>query len=183
LKVNMMAEVVTLGECMAVLYPPEPIPIEHAETLLLGVGGAETNLAIRLQRMGHAARFISRVGDDPFGRRIIRTLAAEGVDTSFVTVDGTTPTGVYFREWLTGGERRVYYYRAGSAACRLASADLQPAAFQGARIVHLTGITPALSPDCAAAVRRAIELAHAVGALGDYAGQQPEPALDNPDDR
>jgi hypothetical protein len=89
LKVNMMAEVVTLGECMAVLYPPESIPIEHAETLLLGIGGAETNLVIRLQRMGHTARFISHVGDDPFGRRIIGTLAVEGVDTSFVTVDAT----------------------------------------------------------------------------------------------
>jgi 2-dehydro-3-deoxygluconokinase len=58
-----MSEVVTLGECMAVLYPPAPVAIDGAPTLLLDIGGAESNLAIHLQRLGHTARFISRVGD------------------------------------------------------------------------------------------------------------------------
>ena len=107
-----MPEVVTLGECMAVLYPPEPITLDGATTLLLDIGGAESNLAIWLQRQGHTARFISRVGDDPFGQRIIGTLADCGVDTTFVTADATAPTGVFFREWLPDGTRRVYYYRA-----------------------------------------------------------------------
>jgi 2-dehydro-3-deoxygluconokinase len=159
-----MAEVVTLGECMAVLYPPEPVALDQAPTLLLDIGGAESNLAIRLQRLGHTARFISRVGDDPFGHRIVQTLAESRVDSAFITVDAIAPTGVFFREWLPDGTRRVYYYRAGSAASRLSPTDLRLEAFQGARIVHLTGITPALSPGCAAAVARAIELARAVGA-------------------
>jgi 2-dehydro-3-deoxygluconokinase len=149
---------------MAVLYPPEPVEIEHSHTLLLDIGGAEANLAIRMQRLGHTARFISRVGDDPFGRRILNTLDEHGVDTAFVTVDPTNSTGLYFREWLPDGARKVYYYRTGSAACALTPADLPPAAFAGARIVHLTGITPALSPGCAATVARAIELAHLAGA-------------------
>lgn len=159
-----MPEVVTLGECMAVLYPPEPVEIERSRTLLLDIGGAEANLAIRMHRLGHTARFISRVGDDPFGRRILDTLEEHGVDTNFVTTDPTNPTGVYFREWLPDGTRKVYYYRAGSAACALTPTDLPPEAFTGARIVHLTGITPALSPGCAATVARAIELAHLAGA-------------------
>ncbi len=159
-----MSEVVTLGECMAVLYPPEPVAIDGAPTLLLDIGGAESNLAIHLQRLGHTARFVSRVGDDPFGRRIIGTLADHGVDTAFVTVDKAAPTGVFFREWLPDGTRRVYYYRADSAARRLAPTDLRSEAFAGARIVHLTGITPALSTSCAAAVVRAIELARTAGA-------------------
>lgn len=159
-----MPEVVTLGECMAVLYPPDPVAIDGAPTLLLDIGGAESNMAIQLRRLGHSARFVSRVGDDPFGRRIVGTLAQFGVDTNFVTVDPAAPTGVFFREWLADGTRRVYYYRAGSAAARLGPADLRPEAFAGARIVHLTGITPALSPGCAAAVGRAIELARAAGA-------------------
>jgi 2-dehydro-3-deoxygluconokinase len=159
-----MAEVVTLGECMAVLYPPEPVAIEQAARLLLDIGGAESNLAIRLRRLGHTARFISRVGDDPLGQRIARTLSEHGVDTAFVAVDAIAPTGVFFREWLPDGARRVYYYRAGSAASRLSPADLRPEAFEGARIVHLTGITPALSAGCAATVARAIELAREAGA-------------------
>ena len=159
-----MPEVVTIGECMAVLYPPKPVEIERSHNLLLDIGGAEANLAIRLQRLGHTARFISRVGNDPFGRRILNTLGEHGVDTTFVTVDPANPTGLYFREWLPDGARKVYYYRAGSAACALTPADLPPAAFTGARIVHLTGITPALSPGCAATVARAIELAHLAGA-------------------
>lgn len=159
-----MPEVVTLGECMAVLYPPEPIEIERSGTLLLDIGGAEANLAIRMQRLGHTARFISRVGNDPFGRRIVGTLKEHKVDSAFVTVDPSRPTGIYFREWLPDGARKVYYYRAGSAACALTPTDLPPEAFTGARIVHLTGITPALSSSCAATVARAIELAHLAGA-------------------
>src|SRR6266542_2239590 len=71
-----MTEVVTLGECMGVLYPEQPVTLDAATTLTLDIGGAEANLAIRLSRLGHTTRFISRVGDDPFGCRIRATLAA-----------------------------------------------------------------------------------------------------------
>jgi len=163
-----MSEVVTLGECMAVLYPREPVTLDDADLLALDIGGAEANLSIGLSRLGHSARFISRVGDDPFGHRMRATLRREGVDTSYLITDDAAQTGVFFREWLPDGARRVYYYRAGSAASRLAPADLRPEAFAGARMVHLTGITPALSASCAAAVAKAIELAHAAGALVSF---------------
>ena len=163
-----MCEVVTLGECMAVLYPREPVTLDDADVLALDIGGAEANLSIGLSRLGHRARFISRVGDDPFGQRMRATLEREGVDTTYLATDAGAQTGVFFREWLPDGARRVYYYRAGSAASRLAPDDLRPAAFEGARIVHLTGITPALSASCAATVTRAIELAHAAGALVSF---------------
>lgn len=163
-----MPDVVTLGECMAVLYPPDPVTLDEARTLLLDVGGAEANLSIALARLGHTARFISRLGDDPFGRRVRAVLAAEGVDTSALMVDAGAPNGVFFREWLADGARRVYYYRAGSAASRLTPGDLTSDQFAGARILHLTGITPALSSSCAAACIRAIELARAAGALVSF---------------
>jgi 2-dehydro-3-deoxygluconokinase len=153
---------------MAVLYPVEPVGLDDATTLALDVGGAEANLAIGLSRLGHSARFVSRVGDDPFGRRMRATLAQEGVDTDYLTVDDAAPTGVFFREWLPDGVRRVYYYRAGSAASRLRAEDLRPELFAGARVVHLTGITPALSQSCAAAVARAIEVAHKLGAVVSF---------------
>ncbi|HWQ12332.1 MAG TPA: sugar kinase [Roseiflexaceae bacterium] len=160
-----MPEVVTLGECMGVFYPPDPVTLDDARTLLWDIGGAEANMSIALARLGHTARFISRVGDDPFGRRVRAVLEAEGVDTAALVTDPSAPTGVFFREWLPDMARRVYYYRAGSAASRLAPEHLAPELFAGARVVHLTGITPALSTSCAAACLRAVELAKAGGAL------------------
>ncbi len=161
-------EVVTLGEPLAVLAPHEPVPLARAATLTLGVGGAEANLAILLSRLGHRVQFISRVGADAFGQRIRQTLESEGVNTAGLLTDEAAPTGVYFREWLPDGARRVWYYRAGSAASRLAPSDVHPDVFTGIRLLHVSGITPALSSTCAAAVARAIELAHAAGALVSF---------------
>jgi 2-dehydro-3-deoxygluconokinase len=106
----------TFGECMAVLYPPDPVQIDDAPLLKWDIGGAEANCAIALARLGISVRWHSRVGNDPFGRKMISILAGEGVDTSAVAIDATKPTGVFFREWLPDGMRRVFYYRAGSAA-------------------------------------------------------------------
>ncbi len=159
-----MVEVVTLGECMALVYPARPVGLVEGDALRLDIAGAESNLCIGLCRLGHTARFISRVGQDPFGQLIRRILDEEGVDTSSLVEDPVAPTGVFFREHLPDGRRRVYYYRRGSAASRLSPADLSSAQFSGARVVHLTGITPALSSSCAAACGRALELARSVGA-------------------
>jgi 2-dehydro-3-deoxygluconokinase len=153
---------------MAVLYPREPVTLDDAGVLALDIGGAEANLSIGLSRLGHSARFISRVGDDPFGHRMRATLDREGVDTAYLATDTGAQTGVFFREWLPDGARRVYYYRAGSAASRMAPEELRPEAFAGARIVHLTGITPALSTSCAATVAKAIDLARDAGALVSF---------------
>jgi len=163
-----MHEVVTLGETMALISPSEPLPLAQATTLTLGIAGAESNLAILLRRFGYRVRFISRVGNDPFGQRIRATLAEEAIDITDLRTDDTAPTGVFFREWLPDGRRRVFYYRAGSAASHLMPDDLHPEVFRGIRLLHVTGITPALSPTCAATVERAIELAHAAGAIVSF---------------
>jgi len=163
-----MFEVITLGECMAVLYPTEPIPLDRAATLALDIAGAEANLAIGLSRLGHRVQFLGRVGADPFGQRIRLRLQAEGVDTSSLLTDIEAPTGVFFREWLPDGARRVFYYRRHSAASHLAPQDIAPETFAGVRVVHLTGITPALGASCAATVEHVIELAHAAGALVSF---------------
>jgi 2-dehydro-3-deoxygluconokinase len=163
-----VSQVVTLGECMAVLFPERAVGLDRAPSLRLDIAGTEANTAIGLARLGIQSRFISRVGDDPLGRRIRQTLEREGVDTRFLKTDQGAPTGVFFREPLSDGARRVYYYRGGSAASRLGPEDLPPEAFAGAKIVHLSGITPALSSSCAAAVDRAIEIAHQNGAMVSF---------------
>ncbi|MGA8113355.1 MAG: sugar kinase [Actinocatenispora sp.] len=157
------AELVTLGETMALLAAPSIGLLRHAHSLTLSVAGAESNLAIGVRRLGRTAAWISRVGDDEFGRLVIGTLAAEGLDTSRVTVDDTAPTGLMVKERRSDSITRVLYYRAGSAASRLAPSDVDETLVRGARILHVTGITPALSSSARAAVRAAVETARAAG--------------------
>ncbi len=156
-------DVVTLGETMVLLWPTGAARLEDAATYERSLGGAESNLAIALARLGLRPRWISRLGDDPFGRYIRATLEREGVVVD-APLDADAPTAVFFKERIAQGARRVYYYRRGSAASHMDPTGLTPAQFAGARLLHVTGITPALSDGCAATVDRAITLARAAGA-------------------
>lgn len=160
-----MPDVVTLGEPLVVLLPTSPVGLDEAAGLAVTVGGAELNTALLLAALGHSVAYVARVGDDPFGQRVVAALAGAGVDVTRVRVDPSAPTGLYLREWLPDGLRRVHYYRSGSAASRLSESDVEDDLFAGARVLLLSGITPALSPSCAAAVRRAIGLARSAGVL------------------
>lgn len=157
-------EVVTLGETMVLLWPRDGDPLETASIYERSMGGAESNFAIALARLGHRVRWISQLGDDPFGRYVRATLEGEGVDVA-APVDAQAPTAVFFKERVSSGPRRVFYYRRGSAASRLSPDDVRPEHVTGARVVHLTGITPVLSPSCAEAVERALALAREAGAI------------------
>ena len=158
-----MVDVVTLGECMALVYPEELVPLERSSALRLDMAGAESNLCIGLSRLGFTTRFISRIGKDPLGEYIRNKLDDEGVLTDALYEDEDAPTGVFFREHLPDGQRRVYYYRKNSAASHLSPDDLNESLIRGVKILHLTGITPALSESCAGSCLRAIELAKSMG--------------------
>jgi hypothetical protein len=97
--------VVRVGETMAVVAPTAPISLADAEQCLLGIGGAEFNVAAQLAELGISASWAGRVGADQFGIRILRTLAQRGVDISRAETDPYAPTGVYFKEPDTGGSR------------------------------------------------------------------------------
>jgi 2-dehydro-3-deoxygluconokinase len=160
-----VAEVYTFGECMVVMYPPDPVTIDDAPLLKWDIGGAEANCAIALTRLGVSVQYQTRIGNDPFGRKMVEILAGEGVDTSQISIDATRPTGVFFREWLPDGLRRVFYYRAGSAASNMGPEDITPERLQGVKVMHLTGITPALSERAAAACTHAVALAKQAGVM------------------
>ncbi|MFB9235814.1 sugar kinase [Plantactinospora siamensis] len=160
-------EVVTCGESMVVLCPPPPETLADAERVSVTVGGAESNLAMSLARLGHRTAWLSRVGADPFGRRVLRHVSAAGVDTALVTVDPDAPTGVYFKDPHAGGTR-VHYYRAGSAASRLGPEALADPRLVGARVLHLSGITAALSGSCRALVADAVHRRPVAGALVSF---------------
>ena len=155
----MKLDVVTLGETMVLFVPTSVGPLRYAAQFEKTIGGAESNVAIGLARLGHRAGWISRLGNDEFGLYVRNFIRGEGVDTSRVIFDDRHPTAVFFKERQWGREPRVYYYRKGSAASCMTPDDLDEAYIGQARFLHITGITPALSSSCAATVDRAIELA------------------------
>jgi len=163
----MTVDVVTIGETMAVLIPPEVGLLRHARCLNLGVAGAESNLAVGVARLGGAAAWIGRVGDDEFGRLVRMTLAGEGVQT-YALVDTDAPTGLMVKERRTAQTTRVQYYRAGSAGSRLSIEDLDENLIRDARVLHVTGITLAISPSARATVHAAVELARDAGTLVSF---------------
>ena len=140
--------VITAGETMALVVPPSPGRLRHATSLSLSIGGAESNVAIGLARLGVPASWISVLGDDELGELVLHRLRAEGVDTSAVKRISDRPTGLYLREEVAG-RLRVYYYRSGSAAATLSPHAFEESILRGAAFLHLTGITGALSPQCA----------------------------------
>ena len=136
--------VLTAGETMGLLDPAEDGPLRLGMPMTLRFAGAESNYAIALARLGVPVRWVSRVGPDPFGDLILSTLGREGVDTRFAC-RGQTRTGLFVK-WREGGRSRVAYYRSGSAACDLCPEDAPDEALEDIRLVHLTGITMAISP-------------------------------------
>lgn len=138
-----MSVVLTAGETMALLDPVGDGEPAAGMPMTLRFAGAESNFAVALARLGVPVAWISRLGRDPLGDMIERGLAAEGVDVSLVRRDPAR-TGLFVK-WRSGGSSHVAYYRAGSAASRLAPEDVPDEALDGVRLVHLTGITMAIS--------------------------------------
>lgn len=155
-------QVVTVGETMASLRADGPIRL--GGTMRLSVAGAETNVAIGLARLGHSVGWVGRVGDDEFGALVLRTLRAEQVDVGFARIDRDgRPTGLLASESGARDLVKVSYYRAGSAGSALTAQDVLPALNPGIRLLHLTGITPALSDGAADAVLAAAIRARELG--------------------
>ncbi|WP_369227202.1 sugar kinase [Streptomyces sp. R39] len=148
--------VVCLGETMAALAPDPPRPLADAGHLRLSVAGAESNVAMYLADHGVQARWLSALGDDPLGRRVRAAVAAAGVDVTHVRTDPHRPTGLLLKDPGPAGTS-VHYYRTGSAASALGPGLLDGEPLRSAALLHLTGITPALSASCHALVTRALD--------------------------
>lgn len=153
-------DVICVGESM-VLITPSGSPLGQADSAAIGHAGAEANVAVGLVAAGHRAVWASRLGDDPLGERLSSELERRGVQL-WVERDADAPTGVMFKD--PGVESSaVFYYRRGSAASRMAPGFLGRQALEGVRIVHTTGITPALSDTCLSMVEQLFVDARAAG--------------------
>ncbi|MFF0741277.1 sugar kinase [Streptomyces sp. NPDC004111] len=140
---------------MVTFLPSRPGRLADVPSFGRTIGGAESNVACALARGGHTAKWVSRVGTDGFGTHLLEAIGSHGVDVGSVVRDPARPTGVYFR---TADDREdacheVVYYRAGSAASAMSPDTVPRAALHATRVLHLSGITAALSDDCLALMR------------------------------
>ena len=159
-------DVVALGEPLLRLSPPPGRTLETASTMQLYVGGSELNTLVGLARLGHATALLSRLPDNPLGRRIERTLRAEGVATEWIVRSASGRVGCY---WYEANESprdtSVLYDRADSAMASYRARDLPGELFRGGRDLtfHTTGITLAVSESVRAAALAAMGRARALG--------------------
>jgi len=160
-----MPEVVTFGEAMVRLAPPDFQRIEQARSLNVEIGGAELNTAVGLVRLGRSAAWVSQLPDNSLGKLIANRTREAGVSDEFVRYSDDARCGLYFLEF--GASPRasgILYDRKDSAMAGIGPDAFDwPAIFLGAKWFHVTGITAALSDGAATVVREGLAAARAAG--------------------
>ncbi len=155
-------DLVTFGESMIRLTPPGNSRLEESVSLDVRIGGSESNTAVAFARLGGKAAWWSKLPDNPLGRRIENEIRRWGVDVNSTVWDNSPESraGLYFLDY--GHAPRgidVVYDRTCSSASKMRPQDVDTNAIKNSRILHLTGITPALSAACAECVEFAVETA------------------------
>jgi 2-dehydro-3-deoxygluconokinase len=158
-------EVITFGEAMIRLSPPNFLRLEQTHSLDLKVGGAELNTAVGLARLGHSAAWVSRLTNNPLGRLIANHAREAGVSSEHVVWTNDDRVGVYFLEFGAAPRASsVVYDRKGAAIANLKPGTVPWAkVFAGAKWFHVTGITPGLSASAAEVTKEALVAAKAAG--------------------
>ncbi|MBI4637109.1 MAG: sugar kinase [Candidatus Rokubacteria bacterium] len=152
-----MYDLVTLGEVLVRLSVPSPARLETARQLDVQIGGAEANVATACARLGLRTAWISALPANAWGERIRRELTAHGVDCAHVRLLEDARVGVYFMEYgVPPRPIRILYDRRDSAFARLTPDEVDWEPVRRARLVHLSGVTPALGESSRALVRRAL---------------------------
>lgn len=161
--VSVRRGLLSFGETMGVVIADQPGQLDTVRSFGLGIGGAESNVAMAVARLGQPATWVGRVGRDALGQLIEHRLLASGVRV--VAVPDPAFTGIMVRHRPAAASLHVDYHRAGSAGSRICFDDVTEDRVRAASVLHVTGITPALSPSAHAAVRDAVDVAKAAGVL------------------
>ena len=159
-----MPDIVALGEPLIEFNQART---EDPSAYLQGFGGDTSNMAIAAARLGARVGYATRLGSDAFGRMFVDLWKREGVDTSGVALDLEAPTGVYFVTHGPAGHE-FSYLRAGSAASRMRPDQLPETLLRGARLVHASGISQAISASACDSVFEAFDIARNAGAIVTY---------------
>lgn len=154
-----MNEIITIGEPMVLFAADTVGPLEDIYHYTKFLSGAEVNVCIGLTRLNHKVSYITKLGKDPLGKYIKKSLDSEEIDTSYVKFDLNYPTGFQMKEKTIVGDPSVVSFRKGSAASHSSAEDIEEVDFRGVKHIHVTGIFPALSESCKLATYKFIEKA------------------------
>lgn len=158
-----MPDVVTIGETCVVFVARDIGRMRYCRDFSIRPGGAEATVAVGLQRLGISAGWISALGDDELGHFVRNFIAAEQVDVSQVIVIPGKSTGIFIRERLPKGNAKHYYYRKGSAFSCFTKEKISAEYISKAKYLHVTGISPALSPECDDMIWHSVQVAKKAG--------------------
>ena len=154
-----MNDVITIGEAMIAFNPGSTGPMKFVNGFEKKIGGAELNLAVGCARLGLKSGYISKLGNDEFGKFIYTFARGEAIDVSQVQFVDGYPTSLNFKEIMEDGNVRTFYYRDKSPVLAMTPEDLDENYFKQAKVLHLTGIFPAINPKNMEIFDRAICLA------------------------
>lgn len=154
-----MSEVILFGEPMAMLVAENEGLLEDVPLFSRSLAGAEVNVCIGLTRLGHKVSYITKLGDEPLGKYVRNFLQKEFIGTENITFDSIYKTGIMMKSKVSEGDPATAYYRKGSAFSHMRVEDIDKIDLEGVKIIHITGIPPALSISCREATYRLMERA------------------------
>lgn len=149
----MKSGLILAGEPMGLLIAQSEGPLDSVGGYDLAVAGAEFNVAVGAARLGHRVTYMTKLGKDPFGQRIIHVLTANHIGSEFVAWSDERKTGFMLKSRVSKGDPDIFYFRSGSAASTLSAEDVEKISFGEYTHLHVTGILPALSESTREAVR------------------------------
>ncbi len=143
-----MKSVLLIGEPMGLFIANSIGELEDVDNFTLTTCGAEFNVAVGMKRLDNDVTYMTKLGDDPFGRKIVKMMDAVGISTEEILYSNAAPTGFMFKQKVEKGDPGIFYFRKGSAASTLNSEDIQELDFSKFDMVHCTGILSALTDNC-----------------------------------
>jgi 2-dehydro-3-deoxygluconokinase len=164
-----MNDVITIGDAMITFNPSATGPMRFVSTFERKIGGAELNVAIGCSRLGLKTGWISRLGNDEFGRHIFNTVRGEGIDVSQLELVDGYPTSLNFKEIMGDGSVRTFYYRTNSPTTSLTVETLDEDYIKNSKVLHITGVFPAIDKEKNIdLIKHAISLAKKHGVLVSF---------------
>ena len=159
----MKKKLLLVGEPMGLFIAQEEARLEEVNLFAAQVAGAEFNVAVGLSRLGHSVGYLTKLGNDPFGKRIVNTMQKNGIDTSLITYCDDHRTGFMLKGKTSHGDPDIFYFRKNSAASTISVEDLTQFDLSAYGYLHITGILPPLSESTLEATRYLMQRAKKEG--------------------
>ncbi|GLB46191.1 2-dehydro-3-deoxygluconokinase [Philodulcilactobacillus myokoensis] len=153
-----MSEFITMGEPVVTFASTDAdaslVDSTHYTKIL---GGAELNVAIGVQRLGHSTEYITQLGTDPLGKFAKKVIESHQIGTNYISFDSKHWTGHQLKQLVTHGDPETFNYRTNSAAANLSPDQFNNVDLSGIKIAHMSGIFPALSQTSRASFKKLMQ--------------------------